>query len=135
MFSHCGRRDGCCLLSYFMVAVGRKFLWSLFKEIRHATFKLETLLREASPVHSRCQKSAVLRVQNTVRENNIKNTTLLCKLAECLHLEYFIHFWSLSFSKPYNCLKTAVPSVGSVKKNANRVRTIASCLVHAGDSE
>lgn len=42
---------------YFMVAVGRKLLWILFREIRHAALKLQSVLRRASPVHCRCQNS------------------------------------------------------------------------------
>lgn len=56
LFSHWGEEMAVWGL-YFMVAVGRKFLWILFREIRHATLKLQTVLRKASPVHRRCQRS------------------------------------------------------------------------------
>lgn len=39
---------------YFMVAVERKFLWSLFREMRHATSKLQALLGE----HPQCVADA-----------------------------------------------------------------------------
>lgn len=96
---------------YFMVAVGRKLLWILFREIRHAALKLQSVLRRASPGHCRCQNSqqcsepkALLR---KAKESSIRSIRLFSKTAECPHLEYFIQNWSLPLSAPYTGLRTA----------------------------
>lgn len=83
--------------------------------------------------------SAVLRVQSTVKENSIRTVRLFCETAECPHLEYFIHFWSLPLSTPYTGLRTAVEKckMSQMLDNAKDANTVSTgrCLVHADSEE